>query len=371
MSRPSRIAACLAGIAVAALADKTCPEPWSSAQCLGSSGALAEGIAVDYVPEKIIWEAGMKDHSHYSLEKAALLVIDPQQTYAACPETLEVPDLINPPGAANFKGQSPLCCEKFNASVANANLIANAARKKGLPVFVISHIYRDLDGSAGIDNCGRICDYDVLGWTKWPMAWNLWSEAFPWHSVVYKTPETPNGFDADFKSDFYAEKTTYSAMTKPVVAKLKELGVDTIIVTGFMTQFCSVTTSRHAHDLGFKVVFVSDANDGPLLLEKLSSIDENKFVPFTLGVAVADTATAATVLTSLEDETAALEASLQYEMNGWAAAPSSSQGYSEAVMVGACGFTALGFFAGLVVGRRMIFESPKKSLREGLLQEAQ
>merc|ERR1711941_259098 len=101
----------------------------------------------------------------------------------------------------------------------------------------------------------------------------------------------PKGFKVDFEKDYYTEKSTYSAMTAPVVEKLKALGIDTLIITGFMAQYCSVTTSRNAHDLGFKVIYVEDANDGPILLEKLSNVDENKFVPFTLGVAVADTIT--------------------------------------------------------------------------------
>ena len=46
---------------------------------------------------------------------------------------------------------------------------------------------------------------------------------------------------------------------------MKPLNVDTVIVTGFMTQYCSVTAARHAHDLDYKVIFVSDANDGPSL----------------------------------------------------------------------------------------------------------
>ena len=51
---------------------------------------------------------------------------------------------------------------------------------------VIGHVYRDLDGDGKVDNCGRLCDFDVLGWTGWPMAWNLWNAAMPWHELVYK-----------------------------------------------------------------------------------------------------------------------------------------------------------------------------------------
>ena len=113
-------------------------------------------------------------------------------------------------------------------------------------------------------------------------------------------PQIWGGVHADFATDYYIEKTTYSSMTEPMVAKLKERGVDTIIITGFMTQFCSVTTSRHAHDLGFKVVFVSDACDGPILAELLSGVDENAIVPFHLGIAVVDTTTTQELLSRMK-----------------------------------------------------------------------
>jgi len=48
-----------------------------------------------------------------------------------------------------------------------------------------------------------------------------------------------------------------------IVSGLVAHGVDTVIVTGLMTQYCCVTTARHAHDLDYKVIFVSNANTGP------------------------------------------------------------------------------------------------------------
>lgn len=239
----------------------------------------------------------MAGHSHYKIDakKTALFVIDPQAVYSECPKKgppFEVADLIAGPETEGFDGHSPLCCEGFYPAVANATMLATRARELKMPVFVIGHVYRDLDGDGKVDNCGRLCDFDVLGWTGWPMAWNLWNAAMPWHELVYKKEGADaQGFHADFATDYYIEKTTYSAMTEPMVAKLKERGVDTIIITGFMTQFCSVTTSRHAHDLGFKVVFVSDACDGPILAQLLSGVDENAIVPFHLGIAVVDTTT--------------------------------------------------------------------------------
>ena len=44
---------------------------------------------------------------------------------------------------------------------------------------------------------------------------------------------------------------------------LQRRGVDTVIVTGLMTNFCCVTTARHAHDLDYRTLFVADASSGP------------------------------------------------------------------------------------------------------------
>lgn len=297
LSLPVSIAVC--SVASAAGRAAWCPEPWKESQCLGTSSALAGGEQVKYKKgEPVTWAPGMASHSHYTIDpkKTALFVIDPQQVYASCPKTgapYEVKDLIAGPETPDFDGHSPLCCEGFYPAVQNASLLAKRARKMEIPVFVVGHVYRDFDGDGEVDNCGRLCDFDVLGWTGWPMAWNLWNAALPWHELVYfSEAEAKRGFEADFEKDYYTEKSaTYSALTEPVAAKLREKGVDTIIISGFMTQFCSVTTARHGHDLGFRVIYVSDACDGPILAELLSGVDENAIVPFHLGIAVADVTT--------------------------------------------------------------------------------
>jgi nicotinamidase-related amidase len=40
---------------------------------------------------------------------------------------------------------------------------------------------------------------------------------------------------------------------------LREQGIDTVVIVGYMTQMCCDTTSRQAVHLGFKVEFLSDA----------------------------------------------------------------------------------------------------------------
>eukprot|EP00667_Euglena_gracilis_P014141 EG_transcript_14631 len=281
---------------------KWCPEPWPTQQCIPSSGELSNGPQLPYKRSPIIWQAGLEGHSHYTLPdapKAALFVVDPQQVYASCPQNITVDSLLAPPSTPDFDGHSPLCCEKFYSAVANINSLAEAAREKGYPVFTFGHIYRDFDGDGTVDNCGRICDFDVAGWAGWPEMWNLWNEAYPWSAIVYETEGEPNGFRADFQRDFYAEKAIYSTFTKPVVQKLQELEVDTVILTGFMTNFCITTSARSGHDLGFKIIVVTDAMDGPMIQELVSGIDENAAVGLYLGTAVADTTTTESLLQEL------------------------------------------------------------------------
>ncbi len=236
---------------------------------LGSSGKLAAGPVVPYVKEPIVWEAGLAGHSHYTINpaKTALLIIDPQKVYSKA-FSLDVTTLPN---------TSPLNCDEFDTSIVNINAIADACRAKGIPVFIIAHVYK-----ANGSNCGRLCDFDPLGWLGYPAAWNLWNEAVYDYAKLDERMKIVEG-------DYYAEKSVFSSFTKEVVAKLKEKGVDTVIVTGFMTQYCSVTATRHGHDLGYKMINVKDANDGPVLEEVLSGgVNENDIVPFYMSIPVAD-----------------------------------------------------------------------------------
>ena len=59
-------------------------------------------------------------------------------------------------------------------------------------------------------------------------------------------------------------KQRYSAFVNTDLESiLRGNGIDTVVISGLMTQYCSVTTARHAHDLDYRVIFVSDANAGP------------------------------------------------------------------------------------------------------------
>jgi nicotinamidase-related amidase len=265
---------------------------------LGASGDLIKGPQVKYKAEdaniSINWIAG----THYNInpKKTALLVIDPQRVYSD-PFTpvfwweagqMNAPDPVaffSALGTANQN--SPLHCDQYNEAWSNIVEIATACASKDIPVFVIKHVY-NADGS----NCGRLCDFDPLGSicnddTCWVKAWMLWNEAVPTSPL---DPRVQTELVPALGGDnyYYAEKSTYSSFVKPVAEKLKDLGVDTVIVTGYMTQYCSVTATRHGHDLGYKMINVKDANDGPVLEEVLSGVKENNIVPFYMSIPVAD-----------------------------------------------------------------------------------
>lgn len=64
-------------------------------------------------------------------------------------------------------------------------------------------------------------------------------------------------------SDIIVDKTRFSAMipgTCDMDEQLKARGVDTLIITGTLTNCCCESTARDAQQMGYKIIFMSDAN---------------------------------------------------------------------------------------------------------------
>lgn len=64
-------------------------------------------------------------------------------------------------------------------------------------------------------------------------------------------------------SDLVIDKTRFSAFTHGTSAlhdELRARDIDTVIVTGTLTNFCSESTARDACQLNYNVIFVSDGN---------------------------------------------------------------------------------------------------------------
>lgn len=65
------------------------------------------------------------------------------------------------------------------------------------------------------------------------------------------------------RSDLVLNKTRFSAFThghSETLEVLRERGVDTVFISGTLTDCCCGATARDAQQLGFKVILVTDAN---------------------------------------------------------------------------------------------------------------
>lgn len=63
--------------------------------------------------------------------------------------------------------------------------------------------------------------------------------------------------------DLIVDKTRFSAFTPGTCdlhERLQESGVDTVIISGTLTNCCSESTARDAHQLNYRAIFLADAN---------------------------------------------------------------------------------------------------------------
>lgn len=200
----------------------------------------------------------------YELEpsRTALLVIDAQREY------FDDDGALYTPHAAEIRDRLVLLLE--------------AARGAGAQVIFIRHVVA-ADGS----DAGRMGDFDdspsFIAGTK----------------GVEIIPEL-----APAQPEPVVDKTRYSAFVNTRLESiLKTSGADTLLITGLMTQYCSVTTARHAHDLDYRVVFVADANAGPDLPDlgfgAVSHDDARRVIATSLAGGVAEVVDTETVLAEL------------------------------------------------------------------------
>ena len=154
--------------------------------------------------------------------KTALLVIDMQKEY--------------------FDAGRPLATPNGDAIRGNVTQLRDELADAGCHIVIVQHVHK-ADGS----DVGRMGDFDPTPlFIEGTPAVNLLDEFVPRQGEALIT------------------KTRYSAFVgTDLDEQLKRWGVDTIIVTGMMTNYCCVTTARHGHDLDYRVLFVSDANAGP------------------------------------------------------------------------------------------------------------
>ncbi len=102
------------------------------------------------------------------------------------------------------------------------------------------------------------------------------------HFMPNRLPEIETGHDGWFRDsriwgdlkplpeEIVIKKPSYGAFyDTPLQTILHNLGKDTVIITGTMTNYCCSTTARQAFERGFKIVFGSDltATDDPEMQE--------------------------------------------------------------------------------------------------------
>jgi ureidoacrylate peracid hydrolase len=158
--------------------------------------------------------------------RPALLVVDVQQIYTA--------------------PKSEMYCRRAGDTITKINRLIQTFSQEGWPIVFIRHIHK-ADGS----DTGRMFDY-----TGEP------AEDFNFKAG---TPEVE--YDRRLaipKTALHITKTRYSAFAQTdLQAELQRLQVDTVVVCGFMTNFCCDSTAREAHDRDFFVDFIKDATGTP------------------------------------------------------------------------------------------------------------
>ena len=73
--------------------------------------------------------------------------------------------------------------------------------------------------------------------------------------------------------DLFIEKELPSSFTgTPLEERLREMGIDTLVIAGYMTQLCCESTARDGVHRGFGVEFLSDATGTLALSNELGSL---------------------------------------------------------------------------------------------------
>jgi nicotinamidase-related amidase len=164
------------------------------------------------------------------VERCALLVIDMQDEF------------VKP-------GWTPYWVPEATRLVPRVAAVIGRCRELGVPViftaFAATHRFLDRPRSGAFMPNRYRADSEGEAWFR---------EGRIWHELTPR-PE-----------DIVIHKPSYGAFyDTPLETILRNLGRDTIIIAGTLTNFCCGTTARQGYERGFHVVFASDltATDDP------------------------------------------------------------------------------------------------------------
>jgi ureidoacrylate peracid hydrolase len=183
------------------------------------------------VVERVIKHRG-KEHVYDDLDprKTALLVVDMQNAFMM-------------PGVAH------VLCEMAPKIVPTVNRIAHAVRAAGGSVVWVKTTF----GDASLDNWPVL--HAMVGRERTAQRIAALAEGSVGHELWAELEPRPG--------DLTVIKTKYSAFiqgSSNLAEILRERGIDTVIVTGTVTNVCCESTARDAMMLNFRTIMVTDAN---------------------------------------------------------------------------------------------------------------
>ena len=130
---------------------------------------------------------------------------------------------------------SPIASENLTRAIHATNRLLEVARKKGIAVVYVNTMYRP-DGR----DCG-------LAGLKNPVAFEYQIEGTRWVEVDARIKPEPGDIRV-------VKKTADSFFMTPLDYILRNMGVDTIIVTGCSTSGCVRATIASGADMGYRVI---------------------------------------------------------------------------------------------------------------------
>ena len=148
---------------------------------------------------------GRYDGAGKPIKNRALLVIDVQNEY--------------------FTGKLPVCYPKD--TLPNVLSVIDVAKSHNIPVVIVQH---------------TLLAKNATAFLKGSHGWKL-------HDSV-----------KDIKPEYYVEKNYPSSFVGTNLQEwLEANNIDTVVISGYMTQFCCDSTAKYAMHLGYNVEFLSDA----------------------------------------------------------------------------------------------------------------
>jgi ureidoacrylate peracid hydrolase len=181
------------------------------------------------VVQRVIQHRG-REHAYADFDprKTALLVVDMQNAFMM-------------PGVAH------VLCEMAPKIVPNVNRLADAMRSAGGTVVWLKMTF----GEPSLSNWPVL--HELAGTERTPKRIAALAEGSIGHELWSELRPAP--------TDLIVLKNKYSAFiqgSSDLPAILRQLGIDTVVVTGTVTNICCESTARDAMMLNFKAIMVTD-----------------------------------------------------------------------------------------------------------------